>query len=164
MAALYLQQHPTATATSVRSTLLNASTWGILPDVPLRRPSDDFTTPNRLLFAKLPDALRQSGDFFGDAKTDLAIFRAGSWLTKYFVAKPTSCETGTAGAVTWGAAGDMIAPGDYDGDGKTDLAYVRNGIWNIKKSSNGQTQQVSWGLAGDIPVPETSTVTGAPIL
>jgi hypothetical protein len=154
VAALYLQQHPTATATSVRSTLLNASTWGILPDVPLRRPPDDFTTPNRLLFAKLPDALRQSGgDFFGDAKTDLAIFRAGSWLTKYLVEKPKRCETGTPGAVTWGAAGDTIVPGDYDGDGKTDLAYVRNGIWNIKKSSNGQSQQVSWGLAGDIPVP-----------
>jgi glucose/arabinose dehydrogenase len=92
-----------------------------------------------------------TGDFDGDGKTDIAIYRSSTGL---WVIVPSS---GAAPyGVGWGAPGDIPVPGDYDGDGKTDVAVYRpsNGWWIIVPSSNPSAPYlVGWGAPGDIPVP-----------
>ena len=101
-----------------------------------------------------PDSgsITAQGDFDGDGKADIAIFRpaSGTW---YII---PSSNPGTPIVQSWGLNGDIPVPGDYDGDGKTDFAVWRpsTGTWYIIPSSNPGTPIVqSWGLNGDIPVP-----------
>ena len=88
-----------------------------------------------------------SGDYDGDGKTDVAIFRNGGWHIK-----PAS---GASAYYVWyGLGTDVPVPGDYDGDGKTDIAVYRpsNGVWYIMKSSGGIAHANLGGVANDIPV------------
>ncbi len=89
--------------------------------------------------------LAKTADFDGDGRSDLSVFRSGTWLV----------QRSTAGfnALPFGLASDRLVPGDYDGDAKTDHAVYRNGVWYVQRSTAGFLT-VSWGAAsGDIPVP-----------
>ena len=92
-------------------------------------------------------ALSSTGDFDGDGKTDLAIFRPSEALWKWH-----SSQSDTPHEEWWGESGDLPAPGDYDGDGKTEIAVFRpsTGEWFI--FPNAQPVAV-WGEVGDLPVP-----------
>jgi hypothetical protein len=92
---------------------------------------------------------RKLGDFDGDHKADLAIFRASTsaWFTML-------SSTGVGVTTVWGGLGDVAVPGDYDGDGKTDTAVFRPSAstWFLALSSGAPSSGVLWGQAGDIPV------------
>jgi len=91
------------------------------------------------------------GDFDGDGRTDLAVYRgaAGQWFL--------SQSTAGFRQQDWGAPslGDTPIPADYDGDGKTDIAVFRQatGEWLIQQSLGGALT-VPWGAPalGDVPV------------
>jgi hypothetical protein len=73
------------------------------------------------------------GDYDGDGKTDLAIYRQGATpgsQNYYWVRKSSD---GTIFSVPWGVQsaqagvqGDRAFPGDFDGDGRADFAVVRS--------------------------------------
>ncbi|MBS1794205.1 MAG: VCBS repeat-containing protein [Acidobacteria bacterium] len=100
-----------------------------------------------------------SGDFDGDARTDVAVFRPsdGSWqyLRSSVTAANAPGATAAAG-FAWGLTGDIPQPADYDGDKRTDFAVFRpsSGTWYISNSNNGTYNTYTapvWGTSTDQP-------------
>ena len=114
--------------------------WGASGDIPLGR--------------ALPPVATLAGDFDGDRKADLTVFRpsTGDWVTNRSLSGFTDYTVRT-----FGASGDIPVARDYDGDGKIDPAVFRpsSSRWYMLRSSSGFTDYLvqDWGLSGDIPVP-----------
>ena len=97
------------------------------------------------------------GDYDGDGKFDIAVYRVGTTPANNFIIKRSSDNV-----ITYQQFGnfntDYILPGDYDGDGKTDLAIARTGavatsplVWWILQSSTGTTRTLTFGRTSDLP-------------
>lgn len=97
------------------------------------------------------------GDYDGDGKFDLAVYRFANAPANNFIVKRSSDSV-----ITFQQFGnfnsDYILPGDYDGDGKYDLAVARTGalatsplVWWILQSSNGATRTQTFGRTSDLP-------------
>lgn len=97
------------------------------------------------------------GDYDGDGKFDLAIYRFGTAPDNNFVILKSS--DGGSIYQPWGNfTTDYILPGDYDGDGKYDCAVGRTGatassplVWWILNSSNGTIRVQPFGISSDLP-------------
>ena len=117
---------------------------------------------SRVLGDETEDDVPLVGDFDGDGRSDLAVWRAttGTWR---WLPSSSGYADAAMGEKQWGnqSAGDVPVIADIDGDGKTDLVLWRasTGTWYWLTSSSGYdyTSQGSkqWGNQGygDIPLP-----------
>jgi subtilisin-like proprotein convertase family protein len=96
-----------------------------------------------------------SGDYDGDDKSDIGVWRPGSPAT-FWIRKSSD---GGLIAQAWGTTNDDSAvPGDYDGDGKSDFAVFRcppfggpagQCYFYVLRSSNGTALIQPWGFGVD---------------
>jgi len=97
------------------------------------------------------------GDYDGDGKFDIAVYRSGFSPSNNFIVLRSS-----DGVVQFQPFGnfnsDYVLPGDYDGDGKYDFAVARTGatassplVWWILQSSTGTTRTQTFGRSSDFP-------------
>jgi (2Fe-2S) ferredoxin len=96
-----------------------------------------------------------SGDWDGDGRADLAVFRTGTTTNEQsrFHYRPSSAPNVDFVTINWGKFGDEPMRGDFDGDGKLDAAVYRGGVWYIRQSSNGEARYENWGTFADQLVP-----------
>ena len=100
-----------------------------------------------------------SGDFDGDGKDDITVWRPGAPGTSLFYILNSS--NGTLTTFNLGQTGDdPTIVGDYNGDGKDDAAVYRGGasagqqsFWFYMTAPGGPVNYVPWGLNGDFPNP-----------
>ena len=91
------------------------------------------------------------GDYDGDGKTDIAVWRPSNQIWYILLS-----STGKVVTYKWGLPTDKPVPADYDGDGKTDIAMWRpaaKATWFIVPSSTKLPYAVQFGTTGDVPVP-----------
>ena len=93
------------------------------------------------------------GDWDGDGKADVAVYRNGAsaGAQSYFFYRPSASAGADFTTVYWGTNGDVPARGDYDGDGKLDAAVFRpaGGNWFIRRSGDNLLQVQQWGSSND---------------
>ena len=101
--------------------------------------------------------LPMSGDWDGDGKADAAVYRPANTpqQASFFYYRPSAQPNVSFNTIGLGILGDKPLYGDFDGDGKLDAAIFRPSTvsWQIKRSSDNQLTQTTFGAAGDIPVP-----------
>lgn len=99
---------------------------------------------------------QRSADFNGDGRSDLSVFRNGTWFIDPSAANSQTAPQAFYG-VQFGVATDKLVPADYDGDGKTDVAVYREnavgstGYFYILRSSDSQFSALAFGITGDVP-------------
>jgi hypothetical protein len=92
-------------------------------------------------------------DFDGDGKTDLSVFRNGTW----FINPSSANNPNSFYGVQFGLATDKLTPADFDGDGKTDIAVWREnvngtfGYFYILQSLTNTFRAAQFGQTGDDP-------------
>ena len=106
------------------------------------------------------------GDFDGDLKQDIAVWREGTAANpqSYFYLLRSSQTPNDFAAQPWGTIGDKPIAGDFDGDGKTDFCVTRRInnqiVWIILPSGGGAVRYLTFGLASDRENPAAADFNG----
>ncbi|HXG84727.1 MAG TPA: VCBS repeat-containing protein [Pyrinomonadaceae bacterium] len=127
---------------------------------PSTEPSRDF----RYRCWGQPGDNPMKGDFNGDKRLDYVVQRIGNNLAGVYLINYSNTSLAVLNdVITYGFAGDLIAPGDYDGDGRTDIAVFRetgntstsNYSISIRSTATGANLRYDfrYGYVGDIPAP-----------
>ena len=130
----------------------------------MRNPPGAPAQIRRVVFGLPTDTIIE-GDFDGDLKQDIAVYREGTAANpqSYFYFIP-STNPNTFVAQAWGTTGDKPVTGDFDGDGKTDFCVARRInnqiVWIISPSGGGAVRYISFGLASDRENPAAADFNG----
>ncbi|HLM62491.1 MAG TPA: VCBS repeat-containing protein [Pyrinomonadaceae bacterium] len=97
-------------------------------------------------------------DYDGDGKSDVAVYRYGTFNTQpdqintWFILQSSD---GRVRNVRFGLPTDRLVPADYDGDGKADIAVWRpsDGYWYRINSRDNSFYAIRFGLSDDKPTP-----------
>ncbi len=103
-------------------------------------------------FGRTGDDPRVVGDWDGDGRDDVAVYRNGTGGGQsFFFYRPSSQSGVDFVPILWGTGGDEAVRGDFDGDGRMDATVFRpsDAVWYIRQSSNNQPRYESWGMASD---------------
>ncbi|MBK7706377.1 MAG: VCBS repeat-containing protein [Acidobacteria bacterium] len=110
---------------------------------------DDVQVTGGVLCNTCAASVKSRGDFDGDGKTDLSVFRASE--SNWYLNRSTAGFT----VVNFGVSSDTLTPADWDGDGKADVAVFRPtptsgtpDFW-ILRSSDSTLAGAEWGTTGD---------------
>jgi hypothetical protein len=120
--------------------------------------SSGYTAYSHTYFG-LANDLPMPGDYDGDGKTDVALYRPAN--STWYVLR--SSISGASAFVSYPSiagtlySSDYPVAADYDGDGKTDLAIYRRttGTWYFRLSSTNfvTVTSTAWGSGVDRPAP-----------
>ncbi len=108
-----------------------------------------------------PTDIPITGDWNGDGKTNIGVFRKGAWYLDFN--GNGKWDRGVDKAVPVGSFGfptDIPITGDWNGDGKTNIGVFRKGAWYLDFNGNGKWDKKvdttisagSFGLPTDIPI------------
>lgn len=109
----------------------------------IRSSDGTWMTPTFGLSSDLP----APADYDGDGKADIGVWRNSNTTFYSLNSADNAFQT-----IPFSQSSTEPVSGDYDGDGKADYAVKSGNSWVIKKSSNGQTDNIAWEQAGDKPV------------
>ncbi len=105
------------------------------------------------------------GDFDGDLKEDIGVWREGTTASpqSYFYILRSSATSNEFVAQPWGTRGDVPITGDFDGDGKTDFCVTRRVnnqiVWYILPSG-GAIRSIFFGVGNDRENPTAADFNG----
>jgi hypothetical protein len=77
-------------------------------------------------FGQTDDDPSVVGDYDGDGKADLAVYREGANASAQSIWFYRAVAGGPTFFIPWGLGGDIPAPGDYDGDNRHDFVVYRS--------------------------------------
>ena len=103
----------------------------------------------------LPGDIPVVGDWTGDGKTKVGVYRNGNWYLD--VRGNGTWDPNIDTVYGWGLPGDIPVVGDWTGDYKTKIGVVRNGNWYLDLNGLGIWQGCavdacySFGAVSDIP-------------
>lgn len=159
--AIYRDYFGTGKSDFVRNNIFAGGNivWSIL-----RNPQGTPAQIRRVTFGLQTDTVLY-GDFDGDLRQDIAVYREGTAANQqsffYFI---PSTNPQTFRGQPWGTTGDKPVTGDFDADGKTDFCIVRRInnqiVWIIQPSGGGAIRYVPFGLATDRENPTAADFNG----
>ena len=120
-------------------------------DLTIYRPNGEWwtlfsqTSSSRTIKFGIASDTIVAGNYDGDNKSDIAVFRSGVWYI--FQSSDNSVKIDF-----WGIESDIPVPADYDNDGFMNIAVYRpsEGNWYIKNNNNFDV--IKWGISTDQPV------------